>query len=236
MGHPMRNAQRLRALERRRKRSVAGISCEKSSTAPHVCELGIQGYQIGSHEPPRHVPNDQELAGLGLGPLIAEFEEKKERFEQKAKKTEEKAAEEATYPACLLSGEIVLEILSGETVFSARQQIASALDNGVYCIQLFSSVGSLNDMAILSEVLDAHDERSVSVVVLQEDPRKKQKINKAGGLVALGEYCKARELLESLGEMSQAKALLEKALERTSSPDKVVAIKRELAQISKFFS
>jgi len=123
----------------------------------------------------------------------------------------------ASYSACLLSGETVLELQGSDTVFSARLMIASALHIGVQYVQVFScTLGSLNDNGVLSELLAGSDDRSVSVVVL-EDTRKKQKLNKAGAFITLGQYCQARELLESIGAVSEAKSLLETALERIGS-------------------
>lgn len=141
----------------------------------------------------------------------------------------------ASYSACLLSGQTILELPGSNTVFSARLMIASTLRIGVQYVQIFSCrLGSLNDNGVLSELLAGSDEHFVSVVIVEdprkEDPRKKQKLGKAEVFITLGQYCQARELLESIGAVSEAKSLLEKALERIGSRQAFPADRR-LAQI-----
>jgi hypothetical protein len=123
-----------------------------------------------------------------------------------------------TYSACLLSGDTILELQGSDTVFSARLMIASALRIGVQYVQLFNcELGSLNDGSVLSELLGS-DEHSVSVVVV-EDTRKKQKLGKAEVFCRLGSFQQARELLESIGAVSEAKSLLENTLENIAQQD-----------------
>jgi len=133
------------------------------------------------------------------------------------------------YCARLLSGELVAELPGKTKVFVARLEIARALRVDVQEIHLFSGLTSLHDDAVLSEALADSIDKSMSVVVVK-DLRRSQKILKAEALIALGQFCNARELLEDIGEESEARALFERALEsELTRPSRRVEIQQQLS-------